>query len=275
MAKRGYYETLSAAVNDLAEHGYDSAERVEYWAAELRRAAESSMKSEDEIQRMVRDALGAVFRKQVENGGVLRLNPGVSAYTLQRVKPELHAELSRRISASANLIKLNRTQAIEKTEQRFRGWATSIPAGGSETVARVAEKTNVRKALAQLPFQERRVIIDQNAKLFNSINDTVATNGGAIGARWQSHAHQAGYDGRPAHNARDEKFFLLRDSWADQAGYVKPNDNGYTDSIEQPGEFPFCRCRWVWVFSLRSIPQECMTVKGKEALAEARRKAAA
>ena len=162
------------------------------------------------------------------------------------MRPELHAELNRRIAASIDLIKLNRPQAILKTQQRFRGWATSIPPGGTPKegkakLKKVEQKKELRKALASLPFEERRVAIDQSAKLFAAINTTVAVNGGAIGAYWQAHGpHQKGYDGRPAHNARDGKFFLIRNSWADKVGFVKPNSDGYTDEIEQVAELPFC-----------------------------------
>lgn len=277
MAKPGesYFAVLTRAVNSVAANGYQSAEQIDAFAAELRAAAERSMRSIKDVERMVRDGMAAIFRRQVENGGVLRLNPGVKAYTIERVRPELHAELSRRIAASIDLIKLNRPQAVDKMEQRFRGWATSVPAGGSDTVERREEKVKVRKSLAQLPYAERRVTIDQGHKLVAAINTTVAVNGGAIGAEWLSHKNQVGYHGRPIHNARDGHFFLLKDSWADQAGYVKPGKEGYTDGVDQPAEWPYCRCAWVWRYSLRSIPPECLTEKGKEALAEARRKAAA
>ena len=272
--QRTYYETITAAVNDIAEHGYDSEERVAYWAEEIRRAAERSMKSEAEIERMVREAMISVFRNQVDLGGILRRNPGVSPYTLERIKPELHAELSRRISASVNLIKLNRVESVAKTQRRLRGWATSVPPGGANKIDKVEQKTEIRKALAQLPFEERRVIIDQNAKLFSAINTTVAENGGAIGATWQSHKFQHGYNGRPTHNARDGKFFLVKNSWAHEAGLVKPGPDGYTDAVEQPAEWPFCKCSWNYVFSLRSVPDACLTEKGREALREARAKVA-
>jgi hypothetical protein len=267
-----YYEVLTSAVADVTENGYDSEERVAYWAEQIRLAAERSMKSMSEIESMVREAMYAVYRKQVEMGGVLKYNPGVTPYRLEQIKPELRAELDRRIAASVNLIRVNRPQAIDKTMQRFRGWATSVPKGGSRTVKRREEKTNLRKALAQLPFEERRVIIDQNAKLFSAINTVVATNGGAIGGYWQSHKFQRNYNGRPDHNAREGKFFLVRDSWAHKAGLVKPNKDGYTDEIEQPSELPFCKCAYQYVFSLRSVPAECLTDRGKKALEEARAK---
>lgn len=270
-----YYEVLTSAVNDIARNGYDSEERVAYWSDQIRLAAERSLKSEDEVERMVRDAMMAVFQKQVDRGGVLRVNPGVTAYRLEQIKPELRAELNRRIASSIDLIKLNRPQAILKTQQRFRGWATSVPKGGAKGIKRVAQKQELRKALSSLPFEERRVIIDQNAKLISAINTTVAVNGGAIGAIWHSHKHQAGYDGRPAHNARDGDFFLVRNSWAHSAGLVKPNEYGYTDEVEQPAELPFCKCFYQYVYSLRSVPTDCLTAKGEKALSEARQRIAA
>jgi len=274
MAGRSYFEVLTEAIDTIAREGYQSPEQIDYWTDQIRRAAERSLRSETEIEAAVRDALGAIYRKNVEMGGILQRMSGVSAYTLERMKPELHAELGRRIAASLDLIKLNREQSIERTKQRFRGWATSIPAGGSDTVERREEKKQIRKALASASFEERRVTIDQGHKLFNAINTTVAVNGGAIGGVWKSHKFQVGYNGRVDHNARDDHFFLVRDSWAHKAGLVKPNKNGYTDDVEQPGQLPFCRCSWKYVMSLRSVPPECLTEKGKKALAEARRKIA-
>jgi gas vesicle protein len=275
-----YYEVLTAAIADIDSNGYDSAERIEYWAEQIKRAAERSMKSMEDVERMVRDAMAAVFRKQVDLGGVLRLNPGVKAFTLERIRPSLHAELSRRVAASIDLIRLNRPTAIAKAQARFRGWATSIPSGGAPKSGKartdkVKQKTEFRKSVAQMPFEERRVLIDQSQKLFSAINTIVAVNGGAIGAVWHSHKAQRGYDGRKEHNARDGKFFLVRDSWAHKAGLVKPSAYGYTDDIEQPGEFVFCRCYYQYVYSLRSVPSDALTARGVEALAEARRKVTA
>jgi hypothetical protein len=267
-----YYETLTAAINAVAESGYQSAEQIDYWADQIRRAAERSMRSEAEVERMVREALAAVFKKQVDLGGVLRRNPGVTPYTLAQVRPELHAELSRRVAASIDLIKINRPVAIAKTQQRFRGWATSVPPGGAPDVKKTELKQDIRKALAQLPFEERRVTIDQSAKLFSAINTTVAVNGGAIGGVWMSHKNQRGYNSRPDHNARDGKFYLVRGSWAQEAGLVKPGPAGYTDDVTQPAEEPFCKCSFAFVFSLRSVPDVCMTDKGREALRAAREK---
>jgi hypothetical protein len=67
---------------------------------------------------MLRAGLGAIYRRLVERGGVARYHPEIARFTIQRITPRLRAEFDRRILASANLIKLNRQQAIDKTLQR-------------------------------------------------------------------------------------------------------------------------------------------------------------
>ena len=269
-----YFEALTAAVDAMARDGYQSPEQLAYWTGVLRRAAIRSLRPEDQVEQDIRDALTATFRKQVDQGAVLRKMPGVQPYTIERVRPELRRELDRRIAASVDLIKLNRPKAIETTLSRFSGWASSLPAGEPGGIDRRETKAHIRKSLASESFEHRRVVIDQGHKLINAINTTVAVGGGALGAFWMSHKNQPGYNGRPDHNARDGRFFLLKGSWADQAGFVKPNSNGYTDDVVQPSVEVFCRCAWVWLFSLRSIPSECLTQKGHDALADAKRKIA-
>ena len=132
------------------------------------------------MEQMLKDALAAVYDRLVEKGDVVRLHPGIPRFTLERLKPQLRAELDRRILASADLIRLNRKNSIEKTLQRFVGWSTSIPKGGSDVVDKAAEKKKIRKSLAQLPFEERRVLIDQGHKLRASISEIVAKDGNAI-----------------------------------------------------------------------------------------------
>lgn len=265
-----YDAILTAAVADIAAHGYDTEERIAYWQDQLRIAAASSLRSVADIERATAESMAALYRKLVDQGAVLRTHPGVSRYTLEQIRPQLHGELTRRIRANAELIKSNRAEAIEKTVRRFSAWATSVPPGGSETIDKRDQKADIRRSLTKLSFEDRRVTIDQTAKLNAAISATVALNGNAIGAVWHSHKHQAGYDGRPAHNARDGKFFLVKDSWAHERGLLKPGPDGYITDVEQPAFLPFCRCSWGWVYSLRSVPADCITAKGREALAAAR-----
>ena len=264
-----FYTLLTEAVADLAEHGYDSEERVAGWVDRLRQAASEAMLPESLVEENLRDTLGAVYRRLIDEGGALKHNPGVSRFTLERVKPAARAELDRRIMASANLIKLNREQAIETTLRRFQGWATSIPVGGSADPKRQETKKEVRKALASLPFRERRVAIDQGHKLASAINHVVAVGSGAIAGIWHSHWREANYNYRPDHKERDGKIYLLKDSWAKRKGFVKPGKAGYLEDITQAGEEPFCRCYVQYISSMQDLPPDMLTVAGKEALARA------
>lgn len=270
-----YDQVLTAAMDEFTERGYQSVEQMAWWSDQLRRAAERSMKSMADVEQMVREAMTNVWRKQVENEGVLKTNPGVSRYTVEKLKPELRKELDKRIQASLDLIKVNRPQAVEKTIQRFQGWATSIPAGGSEALKRGEERAHLKKALASQSYDARRVTIDQSLKLASAINNTVAIGGGAIACIWQSHKYQENYRGRPDHNARDGKIYLLRSSWAMAKGYVKLGGHKYSDEITQAGEEINCRCKQVWLYSLRDLPPEMVTERGRAALEEARAKIAA
>jgi len=275
-SSESYFDVLTAAIADVAEHGYDSAERIAYWSQRLKEAAERTMGSESEMERQLREALRAEYSRLIERGGIAQFHQGVARFTIERIRPQLRAELDRRILAAASLIKLNRKAAVEKTLRRFQGWSTSIPKGGSDAVGKREEKTAIRKSMTALPFEERRCLIDQSHKLASAINDIVATDGGAIAVVWKSHWRQAGYDYREEHKERDGRVYMIRGNWALAKGLVKPSEDGYYDEITAFGEEVFCRCSGRYLYSLSALAKiapEMITKKGEAAL-EAARKAA-
>jgi hypothetical protein len=260
-----FYQVITDAVRDIEEHGFDGQWRVDMWLQRIRDAALASMTPPDVLERTLRETLTTIYTRQVDKGGILKTHPTVSRFTLDRVKPHLRAELDRRILASAGLIKMNRQASVEKTLQRFSGWSTSIPAGGSRVVDRLDVKTDIRKALAQLPFEERRVAIDQGAKLASSLSNILAVNNGAIAGIWHSHYRQAGYAARPDHREMDGKVYALRGNWAIERGLMTKCD-GYTDEVDPPGGPVFCRCFYQWIYALRALPNDFVTVKGANEL---------
>lgn len=259
-----YLSVLTAAVNDLLEHGFTDAERVRRWQEALRAAADASFRSVADLDALLGEQLRATYRRLVERDGALRYHGGVDRFTYQLLKPRLKQELDKRIVASVDLIRLNRQEAMARQLKRFAGWASSIPPGGAAEADRRKLKAEIRKPLARLPFEERRVMIDQGHKLVSSINSVIAIDGGAIAARWR-HVHQPGYDARPAHQARDGKVLLVRDSWAHKAGLVAADgDEGFTDDVEQPAELPFCRCSYSYLYALNRLPAGLLTKRGLE-----------
>lgn len=265
-----FQEVVNAAVADMAQHGFDSQSRLDRWQQAIRTAAIGSLVPEAVLSETLRQTFKASFDKYVDGPAILKANRGVSRYTIASVKPKLRAELDRRILASSNLIRLNRSAAIEKTLQRFSGWSTSIPIGGSADTKARKKAAEVKKSMGQLPFEERRVLIDQGHKLLASIDDIVAVDGGAIAGIWRSRWRQPGYDYRETHKHRDGRVYMVRGNWAQQRGLVKVGPAGYTDMQTMPAMEIFCRCKYQYLYNLRDIPAEMLTKKGRDELARVR-----
>lgn len=267
-----FQEVLTEAVRDISLNGYDDPARLEQWIKRLRFAAMADLPSQEEIQNRMQLAMQSVFNRTFSKSSVLKYHPGVPTFTIERLKPFARAELDKRIRASTQLIKLNREQAIDKTLQRFSGWATSIPDQGSRIVDKPEVKEHIAKPIAQVKYEARRCSIDQGAKLVAAINEVVAQQNGVIAYRWRSHWKRAGYDYREDHKERDQQIYLVRDSWAKEQGLVKKGEAGYYDEITAAAQEPFCQCWVVALYALRDLPPEMLTDKGKKLLEETRLK---
>lgn len=298
-----FYETVTAAVNDIAENGYDP-QRVDQWLVLIAAAAERDMTPRDVMERTLKNSLTAIYARYVDKGAMLTQGrgatgrsfdnalfsqaqeksasgagginmakaAGVGRFTIENVKPALRAELDRRIMASAQLIRMNRAEAIQKTLHRFSGWSTSIPQGGSDAVDKNEVKKDITKSLKRLPFEERRVLIDQGHKFTAALSETLATDNGAIAVEWHSHWRQANYNYRKDHKERDRKVYTIRNNWAIQRGLMKVGDAGYYDEVTGFGEEVFCRCYGTWIYALRDLPADMLTNKGAVLMEEIRQK---
>ncbi|GGA00388.1 hypothetical protein [Dyella caseinilytica] len=268
-----FRKALEEAVAYYTEYGYGSSERLSDWMRRLYAVARQDSPSPEQLQKRMKMAMETYFKRATSYTTTRRKHPGVPRYTIQQIEPRLRPELSRRIQASADLIKLNRDQAIEKTMQRFAGWATSVPSGGSNVVAKGEVKQDIAKSLRQLSFVERRVAIDQGHKLVSNVNAIIAEQGQAIAGMWRSHWRRPGYDYRPDHKERDQKVFALRGNWAMQSGLMNKGA-GYMDEMTAAGEEPFCECYVVYFYNLRDLPADMLTNKGRSELERTRIKVA-
>jgi hypothetical protein len=230
--------------------------------ARLRRAAEAQFKPMEDVGKDVHKYYGALYKRTTAKPAGPR---NVPRYTRSNLSIAAQEEVHKKVISSIALIRLNREEAVAITQRRLAGWLSSIPPDGEVPKNEIPQ---IAKALKQLPYVERRVIIDQGHKLVSSIEDVVNRESGAIAGIWHSHVHQAGYDFRPTHAARDKKIYLLRGCWADIEGLVKPI-YGYTDEMTMPAEEVNCRCYYQYVFSLKDLPPEMLTQKAKDMLAGA------
>lgn len=260
MAQPTLNQIIAAAIQDIDENGYHSPEQIQGWMDAVKAAISREYpahRSDEQLRR----TLNAVYAKQITNGSLARFMK-LEPWKIHNLAPKLRVELDRRIMASAQLIRLNREEMTARTLRRFAGWAMSAPVGGAEVNKRET-KAEVVKSLKQLPFTERRVMIDQAAKLKASLSEIVAVNNGAIFAYWKSQWRMAGYDYDKAHKELDDKIFVVRDNWAMQNGLIKLDGAQYTDEVEQaPAQRPYCGCYWSFRFSLRDIPDNMLTEKG-------------
>jgi hypothetical protein len=274
-----FAEVLKSAMDDVERRGFLSIEQVKEWERRLAEALRRSFTPDAVMKTMVDRALVRLYEQMVDQAKILKFHPGVPVFTLERIKPHLRPELDKRIALSLNLIRLNKESVVSKMQQRFSGWASSVPAGGSEhSKAREARDT-LKKGLSGLKFEERRVLTDQGHKLVSSINSVLAQQGNAIAAIWHSHAHQAGYDYREEHKEREieslRRPFLVRDSWALKDGLIRTTGARYTDGMTQPAEEPFCRCYYRYLYNIRQMPRDMLTDAGLAFLENAARKRAA
>jgi hypothetical protein len=223
-----FKKLLKSAVADMVLNGFDSQMRVNRWLTLLKLSLIHEVPTQPHIVRQkVEQALTPIF-----NRTTVKL---AQRSTIDRVRPELRGELTRRIEASANLIKLNREEMVDRTLKRFSGWTTSVPANGSTSIDTKAVVSELYKPLRQQSYEERRVAIDQGHKLIANVNYVIAQGSNAIAARWDSRWRQKGYDYREDHKDRDGEVYLLRGCQAEIDGLVKPDENGYFEAHEMPG----------------------------------------
>lgn len=265
-----FQSTLTAAIGEILTTGYVSSQQIADWVRRLREAAIRTLTPPHILQSALNDTMRAIYRSKIERGAILKFHPDVPRFMLASVAPKLHAELDRRIVASADLIKVNRAEAVEKTLHRFAGWATSIPVGGSDITGRAEMKAEIRKPLASLPYRERLVITDQGHKFVANLNNILAQEAGALAVVWRSHWRQTHYNYRVDHKERDGRVYMLRDNWARERGLVKPGEAGYYDQITAVGQEVNCRCWAMYVYSLARLPDEMLTERGREELAKMR-----
>ena len=248
---------ITEAVRDLEQNGYQSPEQINKWIQEILEFA--NKRSQQEIFDYLKRTLGTKYQRLVATQ--IKRDHQIPAFRLEQIKPKLRNELDRRIMASAQLIKLDREAAIQKTIQRFSGLATSIPAGGSKTTDTNKTKLHIKTPLENLPFIERRVAIDQGHKLIANINDIVAVDNGAIAAIWHSHWRDSSYNARHSHKERDGVLYVIPNNWALEQGFMKLDGHQYTTDITAPAEECFCRCYFQYIYRVSALPESMKTKK--------------
>jgi hypothetical protein len=262
MSNRDFWSVLKEAVDDFARNGFGNTERLNYWMGRLRDAAQRYLPPHTGRD-LINRTLGTVYKRLLSKTALSKYHNHAGEFP--NLSEVAKRQLTARIHASADLIRLNREQAIEQTLRRFSGWASSVPAGGAErSIKRNEVKSHIGKPLRSASYEERRMLIDQGHKLVANVNRTIADDNGAIAMIWHSHWRQPGYDYREDHKERDLLVYAIRGNWAFQQGLMKAGKAGYLDEITQPAEEPYCRCFGQYLYDIADLPDDMLTQKGLE-----------
>jgi len=263
MAKETLLDLIRQAVNDLMENGF-TWDRMRDWQHRIEMALQTYGDT-SAAERRIAKGLTDLFARKTSPAALEKVHPGVDRVTLRMIAEQHRGLLDERIMASIDLIRLNRERMVAKTLDRFSGWATSIPTGGSALKASESV-SHIVKPLRSLSYEERRLHIDQGHKMIAAVNEVLGIQSGAIVMIWRSHYRQAGYDYREDHKERDGKVYAIRGNWAMEQGFMKLAGHEYTDQITAPAEEVNCRCFGIYLRNLRDLPAEMLTKKGKEEL---------
>lgn len=256
-------EVLTQAVNYFVNNGYNDASQLIYWGNRLGTAARNELMDITRVKARLQAALTMEYSKLVDRGGAMSLHPDLSKQTLQRLRPILREILSNRVRAGNALATMAREEEIANTIRRFAGWASSLPNSSQPATDRRAVRQQIRSGLRTASRRETNLIIDQGHKLNSNLNAAIAENSGAIAAVWVSHYNQHNYDYREQHREfyleSQERPFLIRDSWAHKQGLLNTVGATFTDQLpHRPGQLPFCRCYFKYIYSPSRLPPEML-----------------
>lgn len=263
-----FKEIVKKEVERVSKKGYDRAAQMAPAVKAIRIGAQKAAGPEIKAVQQIKLDLTAIFDKATAPAAIQKSIPWIKPFTVEKIKPELRPELTKAIRASTALIKLNREEAIRKTEQRFAGWMSSVPASGNPLKDSKEVVDQIEKPLRSLSYEGRRLAIDQGHKMIANINHIVAKQNDAIAAIWHSHWRRPGYKYRADHKDVDGHIFLIRDSWAMKDGLIKKGDLKFIDEFEMVGQLPYCSCYYQYISNLSEIPERYLTEKGKKFLSD-------
>ncbi|CAB4132067.1 hypothetical protein UFOVP136_28 [uncultured Caudovirales phage] len=262
-------EFIRSALDRVMEHGW-TPELIALIASEYRQLIGSNAFNKSP-QQSIEPYLNNIFKREIDSGNLLKRNPDIDRFTLERIKPQFRSMLEDRIKANIQLIKLERANSIDVSTARLSGWLMSFN-GVQEKLPPAKElpafQSITRPMREQKSYEHSRRAIDQGHKLIRAIDATIAEQGGAIAAVWHSHKKTAYYDARPEHTAREGEIYIYKNSPAIKNGLVKKGDNPYFEDLPDPPALLInCTCWAKSVYSLNGlyrIAPDRLTKKGLE-----------
>lgn len=203
---------------------------------------------------------------------------GITKTSLNDLKPKFRKEIEDRVKISFNLMKNQEEELKQKIASRFINWVTidsKDVRGNTTSKQSLLNFLDFAKENGIAEDHAKFILKDQTRKMIASLDDLVAKENNAIGGIWHNRGDRR-VVGNPSgiyphaeskahgdHWEREGKFYIFKDSWAYQKGYIKGE---LYENLEDGGVGVAigCRCRLEFIYDLRDVPYENLTKRGRE-----------
>lgn len=203
---------------------------------------------------------------------------GITKASIKDLKPKFRKEVEDRVKISFNLMKNQEEELKQKMASRFINWVTidsKDVRGNTTSKQSLLNFLDFAKENGIAEDHAKFILKDQTRKMIANLDDLVAKENNAIGGIWHNRGDRR-VVGNPQgiyphsetkahgnHWDREGKFYVFKDSWAYQKGYIKGE---LYENLEDGGVGVAigCRCRLEFIYDLRDVPYENLTARGRE-----------
>lgn len=203
---------------------------------------------------------------------------GITKASINDLKSKFRKEVEDRVKISFNLMKNQEEELKQKIASRFINWVTidsKDVRGNTTSKQSLLNFLDFAKENGIAEDHAKFILKDQTRKMIASLDDLVAKENNAIGGIWHNRRDRR-VVGNPSgiyphaeskahgdHWEREGKFYIFKDGWAYQKGYIKGE---LYENLEDGGVGVAigCRCRLEFIYDLRDVPYENLTKKGRE-----------
>ena len=144
-----------------------------------------------------------------------------------------------------------------------------VPSGGTKDKAIKSRIVEIKKALRPLGKWDRLFYVHKAMSFPAEVEFLFSLEGNPLAAIWHYNPidEHGDYPKTYDHKNRDNLVFAVRGNWAITKGLMKEGANGYLDEISRPSQELGCMCHLQWLYSIRRLPPDMATEKGRAQLA--------
>jgi len=167
--------------------------------------------------------------------------------------------------------KIYQDEQLKQFYELLSSFVSQVPIGGSKDKSIKSKMSNIKRELRSLVKWSQLFYAYKAASFPSEVEYLFALKGNPIAAVWRYNMldEQGEYQKTYDHKGRDGSVYAVRGNWALEKGLMTVGPNGYIDETGRPKQEIGCMCWNEWLYGLRDLPDEMLTVKGKAELQRA------